>query len=135
MFGKKLKKIESLIDAKIDDIQAKLDDLIKSIVGRWKVDDDVKIAKYVGYLETDIGFMDDSNTIEKYTLFRISEHIIEISAFIDFNTVTTELIDLFNIAIIKFNTIHAETFGREPTCYRDWLDTIKRYEKRDDKNV
>ena len=135
MFRKKLKEIESLINTKIDDIQAKLDDLIKSIVGRWKVDDDMKIVTYVGYLKTDIGYMDSNNTIEEFTLFRISEHIIEISVFIDFHTVTAELISLFNRAIIKFNTIYTETFGREPTCYQDWLDTIKRYEKRDDKNA
>lgn len=127
------KKSKELIDQMTEEINARIDkllqqveDLFKSQMTRWERDDQMLITRYIGFLETDTEWMERSEVKEEL-MWRISDHLIEISAFIDYHDVPEMLVDFFYTASNTYSGLFFEKYGISPACLTDWTNTVKKY--------
>ena len=129
MFDKKYKQLSERIKAysayvkeEFDKLNARIDDIIKSIKDRNESKKFQETRTYINYMRSDLGFLEIESTDNIILYERIDKDLIDISVFMEFYEVPEELIKLFTQLRIAYSHRYKNVYGNWPPCSEYWIE-------------
>ena len=129
MFDKKYKQLSERIKAysayikeEFDKLNARIDDIIKSIKDGNESKKLRETRTYINYMHSDLQFLeiDQDDNIILYE--RIGKDLIDISVFMEFYEVPEELVKLFTQLRTSYSHKYKNVFGKWPPCSEHWIE-------------
>ena len=128
MFNKKFKQLSAHIEAysayikeQFDKLNARIDDIIKSIKDGNESKKFQETQTYINYMYSDLGFLEIESTDNIILYERIDKDLIDISVFMEFYEVPEELVKLFTQLRMVYSDRYKNAYGNWPPCSEYWI--------------
>ena len=129
MFDKKFKQLSAHIEAysayikeQFDKLNARIDDIIKSIKDGNESKKLRETRTYINYMHSDLQFLEIEQDDNIILYERIGKDLIDISVFMEFHEVPKELVKLFSQLRTAYTHRYTNVFGKWPACYEYWTE-------------
>lgn len=133
MFDKKYKQLSERISERIeaysayikeefDKLNARIDDIIKSIKDGNESKKLMKTQTYINYMHSDLQFLEIEKDDNIILYEHIGNHLIDISVFMEFYEVPKEFVKLFSQLRIAYSHRYTNVYGKWPACYEYWTE-------------
>lgn len=127
MFDKKYKQLSERIKAysayikeEFDKLNARIDDIIKSIKDGNESKKLRETRTYINYMHSDLQFLEIEKDDNIILYEHIGNHLIDISVFMEFYEVPKEFVKLFSQLRIAYSYRYTNVYGKWPACYEYW---------------